>query len=294
MNAHQSAINAMADEVGAHPVADSAQWLDQRSLTGEELTALAKAFDRILQAEGLPVRSRWYAGTMLLDMLYEVTVKAVTGDRFAELTEMLAEAVLAEVADQGEDAGEDAAALSRRQGRLFGQWLFLHGLADDPAESATGFTRHLWRSWGLFFQSRRFARWRGPVPQLSRDWPDTDFETVAQIEAASDDALEPLLRAMRLKLDSRAFCGPGFLDYDILSGLTALWLMPALTGWFSRLEAVAAGRSALTSEDVLAGLRRTNRTFGVSPALRRLSERLRLKALARPGVVASILRRFGP
>jgi hypothetical protein len=229
-------------------------------------------------------------------MLYDVTITAVTGDRFAELIEMLAEAVLAEVAASEADNADPGRPLplSPRVSRLFGQWVFLHGLTDDPTELAIGRLRRLRRSWRRYLQSRTFVRRQGPVPRLADHWPETDFETVERVARAPDDALEPVVRAMRLKLDSRAFCGPGFLGYDVLTGMTALWLMPALTGWFSRLEATAAGRQALAPEDVTEGLRRVHHTFGVSPALGRLSERLRLKAMSRPGVSASILRQFAP
>jgi hypothetical protein len=71
-------------------------------------------------------------------------------------------------------------------------------------------------------------------------------------------------------------------------------MLPAVVGWLARREAVKAGHEALTAEDVLAGVRQAHHTFGVSPVFARISERMRLRALARPGIPAALLARYGP
>jgi hypothetical protein len=129
---------------------------------------------------------------------------------------------------------------------------------------------------------------------LRPDWPPTEFEAVDRVDRGDDADLEPLIRSMRVKLEAHAFCGPGYYGYDLLGGLTALWLLPAVVGWFARLSAVAGGRSVLSADDLMAGLRRAHHTFGVSPVFARISERLRLKALARPGIPGRLLDRYGP
>jgi hypothetical protein len=188
-------------------------------------------------------------------------------------------------------------ALSRRTGRLFGQWLFLHAIADDPGDLGIGTWAGYRRSWVRYGQSRRFAAGIeggvGVAPQVRPEWPATTFEAVAAVKPAADEDLEPLCRSMRVKLEAQAYCGPGYYGRDVLTGLTALWLLPALVGWFARLEAGGAGHGTLTGDDVVAGVRRAHHTFGVSPVFMRISEKLRLHAFARPGVVGALVARYG-
>jgi hypothetical protein len=79
----------------------------------------------------------------------------------------------------------------------------------------------------------------------------------------------------------------------VIRGLTALWLFPAIAGWFSRLHAAEAGRDAMSADDVLAGVQLAGGTFGASPVFARLSERFRLRALAQPGVPTALVARYG-
>ena len=93
----------------------------------------------------------------------------------------------------------------------------------------------------------------------------------------ADEWLEPIGRAMRLELEAHAFAGPADSGYELLSGLTALRLMPALAVVRPACRRWRGGLNA-TVNYVMAGLqRRTQYTFGVSPVFaRKISERLRL------------------
>jgi hypothetical protein len=98
---------------------------------------------------------------------------------------------------------------------------------------------------------------------------------------------------LRLKLDAHAFAGPAYFGYDLLAGLTALWLLPGVVGWFARLAAVKRGADLLNTDDVLAATHTAHQTFGVSPVFTRVSERLRMRGLARPGIPAAVLKQYG-
>jgi hypothetical protein len=182
----------------------------------------------------------------------------------------------------------------KRAGRLFRQWLFLHALVDRAEDLDCGLLAKVARSMARYRQARRYAAGAGPVPAIGPADPRIDFASVAGIGHASDEALEPLCRAMRVKLDAQAFGGPAYYRCSLLQGMTALWLLPALTGWFGRLEAASAGRSQLNGDDVLAGLRRASCTFGVSPVFGRFSERMRLKALSNQWLPRALLCAYGP
>ncbi len=287
---HHADIRALVTEVGVAPMASPPLWRSARPLTAAEFSAVANGFDSILRRGSLPVRTRLHAGSRLLSLLCSVRAAKVRDQRFIELMQVLSEAAVEET----REGSSSPPAVSPRVHRLFRQWLFLHAVTDDPRQLDEGFLKRMRRSWVRYAQARRFARGSGPAPMLRADWPVTDFESIARVAPAPDAALEPLCRSLRVKLDAHAFAGPGYYGCDVITGLTALWLLPSVVGWLGRLSAVAAGRSALSAEDVLAGLRSAHHTFGVSPVFARISERLRLRALAQEGVAFGLLAAYGP
>ena len=291
LTVHGAMIADLAAEAGARPMREPPAWRGARAITAREFEAVVAAFDGLLRKGSLPIRTRLRAGCQLLDLVYTARIHKVGDERFVELMTLLAEAAIDE-ARQAEPAPPPP--LPRRAGRLMRQWLFLHAVTDDPAALDAGVGGKMIQSWRRYAQARRFARGAGPVPAMSADWPRTDFDTVHGVQVGPDETLEPICRSLRVKLEAHAFAGPAYYGYDLLSGLTALWLLPAVAGWFARLAAMSAGRRRLTAEDVLAGLRRAHHTYGVSPVFSRISERLRLRALARPGIPAAILHAYGP
>jgi lysine-N-methylase len=264
-------------------------WPKARELAEDEFIAVGRGFESIMRTPGEPLRTRLRAGCHLLDLLYAARIEKVRKLRFIELIQMLSTAAL-------EEARENTAPppLAGRPARLFRQWLFLHMFVDDPDVLNKGRLARLRSSWRRYGYARRFSRGSGTVPPMRPDWPETTFEAVAAVGTAADEAWEPLERAILLKLDAHAFAGPGYFGYDLIAGLTALWLMPAVVAWLSRLAAVAAGKPAVGPDEVLAGLRQAHHTFGVSPVFAGVSEALRLRSLARPSVPASILATYGP
>jgi lysine-N-methylase len=291
LTAHQDEIARLAAEIGARPMTRPPKWRGERALLAGEFTSLADRFEGLLRREALPIRSRLRVGCQLLDLLYGVRIAKVHGDRLTELVSLLADAAVEEA---GPSSVKPPPVLPGRAGKLFRQWLFLHALADDPKDLALGLVARRIRSWRRYRQSRRFAAGRGPIPAVRPEWPSARFEDLFKVGPAPEEALEPVCRAMRVKLEAHAFAGPAYFGYDVLSGLTALWLMPAIVGWFARLEAVSTGLAALTPEAVIKGLRQAHHTFGISPVFSRISERFRLRALARPGLPAAILAQYGP
>lgn len=290
LSVHQAEIARLAREAQVTEGFKTApEWgTAKRVLSADEFLAVAHAFETILQAND-PLRLRLRAACELLDLLYAIQANNVRELRFIELMDLLASASLEEARNP-----EKQPVLGRRAGRLFRQWLFLHTVADDPDALARGRLARLRSSWKRYGCARRFAGARGRVPRMRPDWPETTFAAVAAVASGDDEAWEPLERSIRLKLDAHAFAGPGYLGFDVLRGLTALFLMPAVVAWLARLTAVGQGRPVVSRDDVIAGVRQTHYTFGVSPVFVSISEQLRLRALAHPGVPAAVLATCGP
>jgi len=286
---HAEAIARMVAEMRAEPLLAAPAWRGLLRLSSREFAAVVEAFVRLVRRGPLDYRSRLRAGCRLLETLYEVHPRKVRGERFVDLLTLLADGAAMGAAKQTEPARP----LPRRVARLFGQWLFVHTIADGPQLVRAGPITKLSRSWRRYGQSRAFARGRGPVPLVQDQWPAVTFERLLAVRPAPDEALEPVCRFIQLKLDAHAFAGPAYYDHNVIHGLTALWLFPAIAGWLARLRAAGAGRDAMNAEDVTEGVRAAASTFGLSPVFDRLSERRRLRALAVPGVPTEMFRRYG-
>lgn len=272
------------------PMIAAPSWRGSLKLSSREFVAVTEAFLRLVRKNPLGLRDRLRAGCRLLETLYEVQPGRVRGERFEELMSLLSEGAVA----QAGEAAVPGPSLRRRMDKLFGQWLFLHAVADDPRLVRAWLPVKILRSWRRYGQSRAFVRGCGPVPEVCPGWPRVAFEQVAAVQPAPEDALEPVCRFIQIKLDAHAFAGPAYYCHDVIHGLTALWLFPAIAGWFARLRAAGAGRAALIADDVVDGVRTAAATFGVSPVFARPSERFRLRALAVPDVPSALFARYGP
>ncbi len=286
--AHQAAAEQLAAECGTNIMQEPPPWRGQRRLSAVEFEAIVNGFDECLREKSFPFRVRLRAGCHLLGLLGAIAAGKVRDQRFVDLIRLLTASAM-------EEAQSEVKVLpaSHRIHRLFRQWLFLHALSDDPQQLDSGPVQKFKKSWIRYGQARRFARGSGPIPLLAEHWPQTDFESVARVRAGPDDILEPVCRTLRVKIQAHAFAGPAYYGYDLISGLTALWLLPSVIGWFARLAALTAGRQITTAEDILNGVRQAHHTFGVSPVFSRFTERLRLRAIL-PNVTATLLAQYGP
>ncbi len=288
LSVHAQDIANMLAEMHARPLLAPPAWRGGLNLSTREFATVTEAFVRLLRRSSLDLRARLRAGCLLIETLSEVRPSKVRGERFVELMAMLSEGAATQAVEP-----PAIPPLRQRSEKMFGQWLFLHAVTDDPRVMQAGRLARTRRSWRRYGQSRAFARGQGPVPEVCPGWPRVTFEQVKAVQPAPDEALEPICRFIHLKLDAHAFAGPAYYGYNVIAGLTALWLFPALAGFFARLRTTEAGRDTINADDVLQGVRTAAATFGTSPDFARLSERMRVRALAEPGVPSAFLARYG-
>ncbi|MHC4442712.1 MAG: YkgJ family cysteine cluster protein [Planctomycetota bacterium] len=291
LTVHTKEIKQLIIETGTPAQTDPPMGRNLRQLSNEEFSSMAMAFEGLLRKGSLPMRTRLLAGCYLLDLLYTIRVQKVCDDRFIELMELLSASAIEEAQRHSDNSANQ---IPQRAHKLFRQWLFLHAVSEDPQNLDAGPIKKITQSWTRYGQARRFTTGVGFIPCIIPGWPTTDFQTVAQIKKGPDETLEPVCRSMRVKLEAHAFAGANYYQYDAICGLTALWLSIAVTGWFSRMAAISKGHDTLTTDDLLAGLRQTHHTFGVSPAFARFSERWRIRALAHIGTPTALLNLYGP
>ena len=124
-----------------------------------------------------------------------------------------------------------------------------------------------------------------------------DFAAVERIRAADSadqiSAIDDLIvRYVAQRMRSRAVFGLGYYGWAMFDGMRAFWASITAVGWLARLFAAAAGRTALTYQDVFEGLRIVDRAAGRAPVLASRSERLRLSYLARDDGLTKLLRHY--
>ncbi len=254
-------------------------WLTNRlEASGREERDIIAAFERLIGRVDLPMEQRLDGCAWLTAMLRQAKLDAVRDERLNDLLDLLVDSFEEEI-----DAAEPPPP-SARQMKMLRQAVFAH--VEDVKIGDIGRRGVRGRALRQFLTHRRFGRGVGAVGSIARDWPaGLRFETVEHVAPARDeeqvrqmDALT--MRYLRSRIINGRAWGPGYYGLPIITGLEALWLMWAATGWLARLHAGGCGRSALTMTDVEAALLRSDRAAGRAPWLGGRGERLRLAWLA--------------
>jgi lysine-N-methylase len=258
-------------------------------LEWSELRQIAEAADALLADDTHSPWQRVAAAARLCELLGEVSFEKIHG---AKLHELLA--LLSPVAESECDAllADGRPQPRRRAIKMFRALLFAYGWSgESPAPRLV--TRFVQR-WRHLRISRRFARAAGEIPRLQGDWPHAAFEAVDRtMPPADEESVEPVIRSLRVKLDTLSFCGPGYFHYPLIDGLAALLLTYAVVGWFAKLSAFGGGASAPRREDVIWALRLVDHGYGRSPIFGKYSERLRITGLLISNDLAPLIGRHG-
>lgn len=251
---------------------------DRLEATSREERDIIAAFERILARRDRPVEQRLDGAVWLADMLRQAKLDKVREERLSDLLDLLVDSFSEEI-----DASLPREPTARQM-KVLRQVVFAH-VEDVKIGEVRGRGLGL-RAIKQYRAHRRFGRGRGEVPAFARDWPaGLRFEMAEGVGPARDEAEalainELTLRYLHSRLaDGRAW-GSGYYAMPIITGLSALWVMWAATGWLARLHAGASRRVRVNMDDVEAALLRTDRASGRAPWLGSYGERLRLAWLA--------------
>lgn len=236
------------------------------------------AFERLIGRVDLPMEQRLDGCAWLTAMLRKAKLDAVRNERLKDLLDLLVDSFEEEI-----DAAAPAPPFARQM-KMLRQAVFAH--VEDVKIGDVGRSGRRGRALRQFLAHRRFGRGVGDVGPIAAGWPvELRFEMVDRVSPARDprqvreiDALT--MRYLRSRIINGRAWGPGYYGLPIVTGLEALWLMWAATGWLARLHAGASGRGEVTMVDVEAALLRTDRAAGRAPWLGARGEQLRLAWLA--------------
>lgn len=267
---------------------------DHLEVSGDDADCIVRTFEHWMLRDDLSIETRLDGAILLTHVLREEDLRPVLeAARLKRMLDQLVEVLPNEI------QSTPATSPTRRHEKQLRQVVFAH-IEDPKIPELTGrFAAVRRRALRQFWTNHQFSRGRGALPvRISGDWPvGLRMECVAEVGPAVDpehvawiDSLMTRYTCARL-VGGRTF-GPGYYGFDIVTGLEALWLMIAATGWLARLHAAGYNRSALEPRDVEAALIRTDRAAGRAPWLGSPSERLRLNYLARAQGIRRLRRRF--
>ncbi len=146
------------------------------------------------------------------------------------------------------------------------------------------------------------ARWRGylgvvtgvgRMPALRPDFPAVPFTAMERDTPWPREAYEPLLRCLRVRLESLGFFGERFYGAAYLDGLLALLLTAPLTAWFARLYAAGAGLPAPDAACTARAVAVVHDAHGVTPTLTLPAQRERLTLLTQRKALAGLWGWYG-
>ncbi len=258
--------------------------------TPDELAALMSRLSRWLGRSEQPLVTRLIGAARLTETLYGAKLRKVRGPRFAELLDLLIDALPNECATPPE-------APTPRQRAMLRQNAFAHSEHVSLAERRSGFIAR-WSKRGRQLDSaRRFLQGSGLVPNLPGFDAAVTFECVEAVGPAGQrcEEIENLIRRyLTARIEGHSVYGEGYYGWSVIAGLGALWLSICAAGWLARYHAAAARRTSITFEDFAAALGIVDRAASRLPALGAMSEKARVSYLMADDGLARLLKAYLP
>lgn len=295
---------SVAASVGK-PISDSRTWLTalagnlhesppstqppvrlQRSIaaTPQELDALARAFSRWLNGNEWSMTTRLTGAARMTATLDQAKLAKVRGVRFADLLDVLFQAL------PSENKTTPQSPTDRQRGMLR-QLAFAHAEHTTLAQLRSRLLSRLLRRWSQLLSARRLLKGFGPTPRMPGFDAVVSIETVESVEPATDrreDIADLIHRYVIARLAGRSVYGSGYYDWSVITGLAALWLSVAAAGWLARLIAIGNNRTRLTFDDAARAIGIVDRAATRLPALGTVAERARIAYLIRDDGVARL------
>ena len=158
-------------------------------------------------------------------------------------------------------------------------------------EDRWGARSSLTRRWLYFL---RMLAGQGLLPPLTAEVPPAPFAVLEEpLGFPPDHVVAPLVRYLRVRLESLGFFGAAFADFDYLDGFNALLLTYPAIFWFAR--AFAAGRE-LPFPDAACieqAIRLINHRHGLAAEFVFPLERYHLRTLGTPIVLRKLVVWYG-
>jgi len=245
-----------------------------------------RVFLNVLLRPDLALPDRIEVFWRAISLMREARLDRVSGARFPEFMALITQGVASEM------ARDTALCLPGPVTRaLFRQILFLLHRRTPSAITTLGLRRRITERLAASADATRFLLKRG----RSRLHGQTEYFLLQAVEQVPLPDLTPevsgiLERYLAAKLFGKQIFGPMFFNYDFVRGCAFLLGVFAAIPWYARARALSRGADAATEGDIAHAVEYVDFTCGYSdfPAL--VSERLRLRLLARGDVPLQLVR----
>ncbi len=259
----------------------------QRGLraTAEELRMLTARLSRWLSSGERPMTDRLIGAARLTETLYGANLKKVRGSRFAELLDLLLDALPQDCATRPEPP-------TARQRAMLRQYAFAHAEHVSLAQMRSGLRGRWAKRWQQLHSAKQFLRGKGAVPNLPGIDKQVTFESVEAVGPAverGEEIADLVRRYLSARIEGRTVFGRGFYGWPVFAGLGALWLSTAAAGWLARYHAAAERRSSIAFEDFALALGIIDRAATRLPALGTMTEKARVSYLMGDDGLARLL-----
>lgn len=246
-----------------------------------DLLLFVKALLALLQDSSERMERRWRKCLGLANLCRQARFDQIQGSRLAEFLNLVGASLQAEV-----PADPATVPPPTRVGRmLFRQLLALYARQDRGPHRGVAAKGRL----ALLDAAWRFARGRGPVPQVHGLLPATTFERLEEPAGPLPDDAESILeRYYRVKVSSLQFCGPNNFGLPFWDGLESLALtLPAIL-WLSRAFTDLSRAKAVNQ-----AVRIVDNNFGFNPLLGGRRQHFGLNILARRAETTKLIAWYG-
>lgn len=243
--------------------------------TAEELRTLVGRLSRWLSDGERPMTDRLIGATHLTATLYGAKLRRVRGPRFAELLDLLLEALPLDCATQPKPP-------TAKQRAMLRQYAFAHAEHVTLAEMRSGLAGRWAKRWQQLQSAKQFLRGEGVVPNLPGFDTQVTFESVDAVGPAVErleEIADLARRYLTARIEGRTVYGGGFYGWPVFSGLGALWLSTAAAGWLARYHAAVERRRSISFEDYALALGIVDRAATRLPALGTMTEKARVSYL---------------
>jgi len=277
LGGHRGWLGELAGEIehGGESDEDVADFHRGVRATVEELRTLTGRLSRWLTHGELPMTNRLIGAARLTATLYGAKLRKVRGPRFAELLDLLLDALPRECATRPEPP-------TARQRAMLRQYAFAHAEHVSLAEMRSGLGGRWAKRWQQLHSAKQFLRGEGVVPNLPGFDTQVTFESVEAVGPAveqGEEIADLTRRYLTARIEGRTVYGGGFYGWSVFAGLGALCLSTAAAGWLARYHAATARRTSISIEDFSLALGIVDRAATRLPALGTMTEKARVAYL---------------
>lgn len=261
---------------------------DRTALNWSDTLLVVQALVATLAPGGAPVGVRWLRALAWIELLDGAKLDDITGDRLAELLDLLRGAVTAEFPDDFVLSSLPAPGhMGRMLFRLLaGQYARIDSYTADHGSVLGRF--------GLLVSALKLAWGRGRLPTLDPRLRPVDFAALERPHGPLPaEAEEILTRYALLKLQGLHFCGRAYYGIPLIEGLRSLALVFPVMLWIARWLAASREHVALTVDDVSDAVAMADHHHGFSPALGTFAARGRLRTLHKLGDLQRLIAWYG-